>query len=181
MAYGYYNGNGNGVSGNTVMPMQSNSYQNGGYGGQPVMPQIPYQTALPNVTMPGMPIWVDGENSARAWQFPQGWPVNVPVVLWDINGGVFYTKAMNNMGIPLPLQRAHFFMDEIQQPALTAGQSSSQAPANMVPANADYATKDDMKNMEDRIMAAFNGHMGHSETAAMSQPQQQQQKGGVNR
>lgn len=185
MAYGYYGGNGNnGVSGNgnngfsgtgTQMPV---IYQNGSYGMQPAVPQMSYQAPIPVASMPGMPIFVDGEYSARAWQFPQGWPVNTPVILWDINGSIFYTKSLNSMGVPTPLQRGHFYMDETPQSALPTGQSGTSAPVNAVPAVSDYATKDDMKSMEERLMAAFNDHRGRSETGANPQ---QQQKGGANR
>lgn len=175
MAYGYYSGNGNnGVSGNGMqMPAV---YQNGSYGMQPTVPQVSYQAPPPASPMPGTLIWVDGEVGARAWQFPQGWPVNTPVALWDLNDYVIYLKSTNGMGIPNPLQKVHYTMDEVQQPMLMAGQSSAPAPAQ--PAMADYVTKDDMKSMEERIMAAFSEHRGRSETGANTQ---QQQKGGANR
>lgn len=57
-----------------------------------------------------------------------------------------------------------------------AGQSGAPAPAQS--AMTDYVTKDDMKSMEERIMAAFNEHRGRSETGANIP---QQQKGGANR
>ena len=171
MAYGtngYYNPNG-------VQMQLPAAYQNSSYAAAPqMMPQQSYQMQPMNQSMPGTLIWVDGEVGARAWQFPQGWPVNTPVALWDTNDYIIYLKSMNSMGIPNPIQKVHYTMDEVQQPALMAGQSGTPAAQ---PAMADYVTKDDMKSMEERIMAAFNEHRGRSETGANSQ----QQKGGANR
>ena len=57
-------------------------------------------------------IWVDGEVGAKAYQLPAGWPVNTPIALWDTNDTVIYLKSTNQMGMPNPLQIAHYQLEE---------------------------------------------------------------------
>lgn len=57
-------------------------------------------------------IWVDGEVGAKAFQMPAGWPANTPIALWDTNDTVIYLKSINQMGMPNPLQKAHYQLEE---------------------------------------------------------------------
>ena len=57
-------------------------------------------------------IWVDGEVGAKAYQLPPGWPANTPLALWDTNDTVIYLKSTNQMGMPNPLQIAHYQLEE---------------------------------------------------------------------
>lgn len=57
-------------------------------------------------------IWVDGEVGAKAYQLPAGWPANTPLALWDTNDTVIYLKSTNQMGMPNPLQIAHYQLEE---------------------------------------------------------------------
>lgn len=56
--------------------------------------------------------WVDGEVGAKAFQMPAGWPANTPIALWDTNDTVIYLKSINAMGMPNPLQIAHYQLEE---------------------------------------------------------------------
>ena len=56
--------------------------------------------------------WVDGEVGAKAYQMPSGWPANQPIALWDTNDTVIYLKSINPMGMPNPLQKAHYTLEE---------------------------------------------------------------------
>ena len=115
------------------------------YSGYPVNPQnvsYAYNTPAPmpqaqqNVGM----IWVDGEVGAKAFQMPQGWPVGTPIALWDTNDPMIYLKSINQMGMPNPLQKIRYQMEENQQQSgylPTSGQMSGAAETN-------YATKDDL-------------------------------------
>lgn len=82
--------------------------------------------------------WVDGEVGAKAFQMPQGWPVNTPIALWDTNDQVIYLKSVNQMGMPNPLQKLHYQMDEQQSGGyLPAAGTVSGSP------DPNYVTKDD--------------------------------------
>ena len=95
--------------------------------------------------VPGM-IWVDGEVGAKAFQMPAG--VSGPIALWDMNAPVVYLKSVNQMGMPNPLQKINYQMEETpQQQILPVGQSGMQ------PTNTDYATKDDLNAMRNDIQA----------------------------
>lgn len=93
-------------------------------------------------------IWVDGEVGAKAYQMPQGWPAGAPVALWDTNDTVIYLKSFNQMGMPNPLQKIHYTMEQQQsQPMLPAGQMSGDAQ----PTAGNYATKDDLEQMKNEL------------------------------
>ena len=113
-----------------------------------MQPAQSYATATqPQVNaLPGM-IWVDGEVGAKAFQMPAG--VTGPVALWDMNAPIIYLKSINQMGMPNPLQRINYQVEETpQQQMLPVGQSG-----NMQPANPDYATKDELNAMRNDIQA----------------------------
>lgn len=57
--------------------------------------------------------WVDGEAAAKAYQLPPGLPANKPIALWDTNDTVIYLKSINPMGMPNPLQKIRYQMEEM--------------------------------------------------------------------
>lgn len=97
--------------------------------------------------------WVDGEVGAKAYQLPQGWPPNVPMPLWDTNDTIIYLKSINQMGMPNPLQKVHYTMDQATQ-----SNAQSMLPAPEVPQQdmSKYVTKDDMEKMKEELKAAIN-------------------------
>lgn len=118
-------------------PYQNGSYSYGNMQASNYGQQMPQQYTQSEV---GKLEWVDGEVGAKAFSMPRGWPPNVPVALWDTNDCVIYLKSINNMGMPNPLQKIHYTMDDQQQPALLNGNSYA-AP--------DYATKDDFRALKE--------------------------------
>lgn len=97
------------------------------------------QAPMPQQPNTGM-IWVDGEVGAKAFQMPQGYPVGTPIALWDTNDQVIYLKSINQMGMPNPLQKIRYQMEENQQ-------QSGYLPAVGTVSNAmesNYATKEDL-------------------------------------
>lgn len=96
-------------------------------------------------------IWVDGEVGAKAYQLPQGIPANQPVALWDTNDTVIYLKSMNAMGMPNPLQKAHYTLEEHRG---TGPATSSAAP---VPDMSEYVRKEDMERMKKELLDTING------------------------
>lgn len=131
-------------------PQASGFYQNGSN------PQFAQQSyAQPQAVSYAPPpsnfmgvVWVDGEVGARAYQLPPGWPANTPFPMWDSNGEYIYFKSFNAGGMPNPLQRARYFMEEMPVKNLTAGGLSGTG---------DYVTKTDLAQLRDELVAMLPG------------------------
>ena len=121
-----------------------------GYSGTALYPQ--YQQS----TLPAQPAqqtgglnWVDGEVGAKAYQMPANWPANQPIALWDTNDTIIYLKSINPMGMPNPLQKAHYTLEEYK--SATPGQSGAEAPDM-----SQYVRKEDMERMKKELTEAIN-------------------------
>ena len=136
------------------MPMTPGYYMPNLYYGQqsytPVpnapIPQQSYSPP-PQQTMPaqGM-IWVDGEVGAKAYQMPQGWPSGTPIALWDTNDTVIYLKSNNQMGMPNPLQKIHYTLEENKNQSMLPSGNMSGAPDMQ-----NYVTKSDFEQMKNEL------------------------------
>lgn len=145
------------------MPNYPVPYQNNwGYSGvgQQVYPQMQgtqmsfaNQPVQQNTCTHGL-IWVDGEVGAKAFQMPNNMPANQPVALWDTNDTVIYLKSVNPMGMPNPLQKAHYTLDEQKSGVRTSGYSGDEKP---VVDMSQYVRKDDMDRMKRELMEAIQG------------------------
>lgn len=91
--------------------------------------------------------WVVGEGGANAFAMPQGWPANQPVVLWDSTEPKIYLKSWTAQGVPLPLQKMRYVMeDQPQQPlVLPPGQSGQAQDAS------NFVTKNDFEQLKQEI------------------------------
>lgn len=133
---------------------------NGAYGTYQNIPQVPQQVSYGSVPQPmslqptGEIKWVDGEVAAKAHQLPAG--MTGPVALWDTNDQVIYLKSVNQMGMPNPLQKIRYQMEEVPQ-MLPAGQQTS---GNTAPDMSGYVTKDDFNELRNEIreMLKQNGN-----------------------
>ena len=94
-------------------------------------------------------IWVYGEVGAKAYQMPQGWPSNQPIALWDTNDTVIYLKSTNPMGMPNPLQKARYTLEEHR------GIAPMQTSGDSMPNGNEYVRKDDLERMKQEIMSAI--------------------------
>ena len=104
---------------------------------------------LYGATMPQTPRgidWVEGEVGARAFQIPAGWPANAPIALWDSTDQVIYLKSVNQMGMPNPMQKLRYTMEETPA-ALPAGQSGAMQAPDM----SQYATKDELEKIRQEM------------------------------
>ena len=95
-------------------------------------------------------IWVDGEIGAKAYQMPAGWPANQPIALWDTNDTVIYLKSINPMGMPNPLQKAHYSLEERKSASISPERSGDTGPDMTM-----YVRKDDMERMKQELMDAI--------------------------
>lgn len=102
--------------------------------------------------------WVDGEVGAKAYQLPAGWPANTPMPLWDTNDTIIYLKSVNQMGMPNPIQRVKYTMEEQRQTAsraaLPGGESVTVEPQPM-PDMSGYVRRDELERMKDELKEAI--------------------------
>ena len=129
--------------------------------GQQMYPtaQASYANTQPQQTQsnPGL-IWVDGEVGAKAYQMPAGWPANQPIALWDTNDTVIYLKSTNPMGMPNPLQRAHYTLDGMKSGEKREGYSGDEKPDM-----SQYVRKEDLERMKQDLIDTI-GQMSTSGT-----------------
>lgn len=101
----------------------------------------------PTPPAPGI-VWVDGEVGAKAYQLPAGLPANAPMPLWDTNDTIIYLKSVNQMGMPNPIQKIRYTMeDQPKQPAAMSGQAMLPAADHA----AQYVKKEDLDRMKDEL------------------------------
>ena len=138
---------------NYPVPYQNNWNYSGV--GQQMYPQyqqnIPQMQQVSQTAQTGGLIWVDGEVGAKAYQLPSGLPANQPVALWDTNDTVIYLKSMNPMGMPNPLQKAHYTLEEHRGTG-PARSGASEPEHDMT----QYVRKEDMDRMKQELMDAIN-------------------------
>lgn len=121
---------------------------------QPQYAQQPSAAYQPQQNSAGI-VWVDGEVGAKAYQLPANWPANAPMPLWDTNDTIIYLKSTNPMGMPNPLQKIHYRMDETNRtPVMQSGQAALPTPEHTVSGD-EYATKDDLERLKQEITAAI--------------------------
>ena len=109
--------------------------------------------------IPGAIIGVDGEAAARAYQMPAGIQPGTPIALWDTNEQVIYLKSVNQMGMPNPLQKIRYQMDEKNggrygeaQRRMERIESGDAEPVQVNPDMSEYARKDDLESMKKEIL-----------------------------
>lgn len=113
---------------------------------QPYQAQAMGQQAQAPAQHGGGLIWVDGEVGAKAYQMPQGWPANQPIALWDTNDTVIYLKSTNPMGMPNPLQKAHYKLEEYKTASGMSGVGQNE------PDMSQYVKKEDLERMKQDLM-----------------------------
>lgn len=151
------------------MPNYPVPYQNNwGYSGvgQQMYPQV-QGTQMSFANQPAQQtqcthglIWVDGEVGAKAYQMPPNMPANQPIALWDTNDTVIYLKSVNPMGMPNPLQKAHYKLESYQQVSpMKSGDSEPVHTQDM----SEYVKKSDLEKMKQDLMDTI-GSMNTSGT-----------------
>lgn len=157
----------------TGMPYQNNW---NGYGnvGQQMYPNYNYSgTMQPQAQqmsggyMKGEIEWVDGEAAAKSYQIPSG--ATKPIALWDTNDTVIYLKSMNPMGMPNPLQKIHYKMEEQVQKYMGQEQAKLQSGDTTQTQNdmSQYVRKDELEAMKDELKEAIESMRGATETKAV--------------
>ena len=139
------------------------------YSSQNMQQQVP-QTSQTQQYGPGL-IWVDGEVGAKAFQMPAGWPSNQPVALWDTNDTVIYLKSTNPYGMPNPLQKAHYTLEESKSGVRTQGYSGD-VEKHENPDLTKYVRKEDMERMKQELMDAISSVSTSGSNNVNRRPQQ---------
>lgn len=119
------------------------------YNQQYFMPQQSYAQPMP--TQQHQPnfqgvIYVDGENEARSTQIPAGWDVSRPLAFWDMNAPYIYVRSFNQAGMPNPLMRLKYFVDNPQQE--TEQQTQPQMSGSAAHGESVYATREELSKIE---------------------------------
>lgn len=138
---------------NTYGQMYGNSYGQGMY---PQQIQPMQQQSYGQPVMKGEIEWVDGEVGAKAYQIPAG--VTKPVALWDTNDTVIYLKSMNQYGIPNPIQKIHYRMEEMAPKYM--GQDQNRLESGESKPSADmtgYVRRDELDAMKEELKEAIRG------------------------
>ena len=118
-------------------------------------PQYPIGQTQPiqSFTTPvkGVIEWVDGEVGARAMQIPQG--MTMPVALWDTNEPVIYVRSINQMGMPNPIKKIRYTVEEDvpKQSADMARLTSGEDKHDM----SEYVRKDELATMKDELLKSI--------------------------
>ena len=147
----------------TGMPYQNNWKSYGGVG-QQMYPNYGYagamqpqgQQQMSGGFMKGEIEWVDGEAAAKSYQIPAG--MTKPIALWDTNDTVIYLKSMNPMGMPNPLQKIHYKMEEHvpkymgQEQAKLESGDTAQIPQHDM---SQYVRKDELDAMKEELKEAI--------------------------
>ena len=151
------------------------------YGGYP-MAQAPMQMNPQNqsggMMNPGM-IWVDGEVGAKAYQIQPG--QTTPVALWDTNDQVIYLKSVNQMGMPNPIQKVRYQIEEMPQQYLTGnggnGGGNSGSQGNMF--EQDDRIHDEISSLRQEIRELKEA-MSQRQQGGSQNVSQSRQNGGNN-
>lgn len=115
--------------------------------------QFPAQQSYSN--SPKMMEWVEGEVGAKAFQMPNGWPINTPIALWDSTEKKIFLKSWNQMGMANPLQELDY---EIKDNAsLTSGATQDMS---------QYVTKNDFDELKKEFHEMHD--MIHNMSSSMS-------------
>ena len=139
----------------------TNSYQQQySQAAQQAYVQQPVQSYQQPSMMTGI-CWVDGEVGAKAQQLPPGWDTSKPFPMWDTNDQIIYLKSFNAMGMPNPLTKLHYTIEESYRPApmmsnqaaLPSGDTGTvqQQTADM----SQYVRKEDLERMKEELKEAM--------------------------
>ena len=122
----------NGWSYGNTQPM----YQSYGQGNNMNQQQYPSQQMSGTQGMK----WVDGEAEAKGTPIPAG---ASQFAMWDINEPIIYIKSLNQMGMPMPMQKARYTLEKPKQ--MSGEESKPQENKS------EYVTRDDLEQMKTEL------------------------------
>lgn len=91
--------------------------------------------------------WVDGEAEAKGTPIPAGVS---QFAMWDINEPVIYIKTLNQMGMPNPMQKAHYKLEQKEQSNMSGNMSRQEDKES------EYVKKSDLESMKKELKEMFN-------------------------
>lgn len=119
------------------------------YGQMQVQQGQPVQSFAPPVK--GAIEWVDGEVGAKAFQIPMG--MTMPVALWDSNEPVIYLRSVNSMGMPNPMKRIRYVIED--EPQKASGDQARLTSGENRPDMSEYVRRDELQSMKDELLRSI--------------------------
>ena len=134
----------------TYSAYPANNYTQNGYMQQPMQSYQQPQTQMQGIC------WVDGEIGAKAQALPVGWPANAPFPMWDTNDQIIYLKSTNQMGMPNPLQKLHYTIEDMpKQPLMQHSRAAlpggEQQRIEAAPDMSEYVRRDELEQMKEEL------------------------------
>lgn len=93
--------------------------------------------------------WVDGEAEAKGTPIPAGVS---QFAMWDINEPVIYIKTLNQMGMPNPMQKAHYKLEQKEQSNMSGNMSRQEEKEDKT----EYVKKSDFEDMKNELKELLN-------------------------
>lgn len=115
-------------------------------------------------------IYVDGEVAARAMQIPDNWDKSKALAFWDTTGPYIYIRSFNPVGIPNPLMRLRYVVDN-QPQDIKLLPTDQQVSGDDATGGSAYVTREELTKLEDDM----------NEIKEMLKQHQENQGGNVNR
>ena len=134
--------------------------------------QMPVQQPQPQPVHNSGMIWVDGEIGAKAYQLNGQ---TGPVALWDTNDQIIYLKSVNQMGMPNPLQKIRYQMEETPAGMITSGNNGMSGTDGM--SGHDQKMQSEIDSLRNDIRELKDAVM-QMKTPANPQRNQNNQRGG---
>ena len=133
---------------------------------------MPVQQSQPQPMQNNGMIWVDGEIGAKAYQLNGQ---SGPVALWDTNDQIIYLKSVNQMGMPNPLQKIRYQMEETPAGMITSGNNGVSGTDGM--SGHDQKMQSEIDSLRNDIRELKDAVM-QMKTPANPQRNQNNQRGG---
>lgn len=128
-------------------------YSQPGYMQQPMQSYQQPQTQAQGIC------WVDGEIGAKAQALPAGWPANAPFPMWDANDQIIYLKSINQMGMPNPIQKLHYTIEDMPKTPIMqhsrAALPGGEQPVEVGPDMSEYVRRDELEQMKEELKTAI--------------------------
>lgn len=149
------------------------SYQNSGWSyGQPMYQGYgqfsaqPQQYSSMQQSMQGNQgiKWVDGEAEAKGTPIPSG---ASQFAMFDINEPVIYIKSLNQMGMPNPMQKARYKLEQNEQSGnnMSNNMSRQEEQGNKT----EYVTKADFEQMKNELKEMMGQQSQQSKRSGRSE------------
>ena len=79
------------------------------------------------------------------------------MALWDTNDPIIYLKSTNQMGMPNPIQKVRYVMEDAPRTTqMLSSQSNTNEPIYATPDMSDYARRDELERLKEEMRNMVN-------------------------